>query len=273
MDNERLDNLYDKNEADKWAEAKTMEHASGIWGRDPMLAYLKNEVIKEGDVVVDLGAGAGYPTMRVAQMVGETGKVFGVEKSWSMLGLDDGGERSVDVKYQKEFPNLYFYPGDATETGIGPNFADKIVSFMVLHNLPIELVQGVFKETERILKQDGLGVFLTMSPKAHESDWDVDFMGYEAGDLQKLKEADDKEGIKIKGFVKNSGGGTKQIGMFHHTEENLQKAILDAGLEIVSEKEIFVDEKTAKERFGEDSVRKMPQTPIFVIITVRKPAK
>ena len=267
---DNVDYLYDKVEADQWAEAKTMEHASGVWGRDKMLRYLKEEIIKQGDTVVDLGAGAGYPTMRVAQMVGESGKVFGIEKNPAMLGLEEGGDNSVDKKYQKDFPNLFFYPGDATETGIGPEFADKIVSFMVLHNLPIDLVRGVFKETERILKSGGLGVFLTMSPKAHESDWDVDFMVYNEGDLQKLKDADDKEGIKLSGYVKNTGGGTKQVGMFHHTEDNMQKAIFDAGLEIVSEQEIFVDEETAKEKFGESSVRKVPTTPTFVMITVKK---
>ncbi len=141
---------------------------------------------------------------------------------------------------------------------------------MVLHNLPLELVNGVFKETERILKTGGLGVFLTMSPKAHESDWDVDFMVYDQGDLQKLKDSKDKEGLKLNGFVKNTGGGTKQVGMFHHTEANMQKAITDSGLEIVSEQEIFVDEETAKEKFGENSVRKAPTTPMFVIITVKK---
>ncbi len=104
--NDNVDNLYNKVEADQWAEAKTMEHASGVWGRDKMLRYLKEDVIKEGDTVIDLGAGAGYPTMRVAQMVGESGKVFGIEKSSAMLGLEDGGEKSVDEKYKKDFPNL-----------------------------------------------------------------------------------------------------------------------------------------------------------------------
>jgi len=265
---EKLDNLYSKEQADKWSEAKTMEHASGIWGRDPMLKYLQDQIIQPGDTVVDLGAGNGYPTMRVAQMVGEDGHVIGVERSTAMLGIN--GDETVNDRYKDDFPNIDFVAGDATHIPLKEQVADKVVSFMMLHNLKIEDVAETLQDVSRVLKEDGTAVFLTMSPKAQESDWDVDFMGYEKEDLDKLKTAEDKEGIKLRGFVQNSGGGSKQIGMFYHTEENLQQVISEAGLEIVSEQEIFVDEETAKEKFGDNSIRKLPTTPIFVIFTLRK---
>ena len=96
---EKIGDIYGKGASEKWQGEKTMEHASGVWGRDKMLTYLRDEVINQGDTVVDLGSGGGYPTVKIAEMVGESGRVIGLERSLSQLGIEDEQE-AISEKYE-----------------------------------------------------------------------------------------------------------------------------------------------------------------------------
>jgi ubiquinone/menaquinone biosynthesis C-methylase UbiE len=71
--------LYGVETIDQWEHDKTMRHSSGIWGRKPVLDYLRDQVLQSGDVAVDLGAGAGYPSFQISQLVGAQGHVIGIE--------------------------------------------------------------------------------------------------------------------------------------------------------------------------------------------------
>src|SRR4030042_6975012 len=50
---------------------------SGVW--EPITTKLFKQVVKEGDVVVDLGANMGYFTLLASRVVGEKGKVYAFE--------------------------------------------------------------------------------------------------------------------------------------------------------------------------------------------------
>eukprot|EP01059_Diplonema_ambulator_P000017 TRINITY_DN10006_c0_g1_i1.p1 TRINITY_DN10006_c0_g1~~TRINITY_DN10006_c0_g1_i1.p1 ORF type:complete len:329 (+),score=55.30 TRINITY_DN10006_c0_g1_i1:585-1571(+) len=65
------------------------------------------EVVKEGDVVLEVGCHEGVTTRRIARAVGETGRVYGVDTSEVCI------ERSK-VVYQNE-ENLSFHVGDALD--------------------------------------------------------------------------------------------------------------------------------------------------------------
>src|SRR5215831_2478988 len=80
-----IDRLYNSQSIQQWQHKRTMLHSSGIWGREPVLEYLADQVIKSGDVVVDVGAGAGFPTLRMATMAGPAGNVVGIELSEAMI--------------------------------------------------------------------------------------------------------------------------------------------------------------------------------------------
>ncbi len=268
--NEKIDNLNNlyNNNIDQWKEEKTMEHASGVWGRDSMLNKLKKNIVNEGDTVVDIGSGAGYPSCRIAEMVGEKGKVIGVELSKSMLGIEEDQE-PLSKKYES-IENLEFINGDIKNIPIKTESADEVVSFMVLHNIKINEIKDTLKETSRIMKKDGKAVFLTMHPDFLESDFDIDFAVYNEEDLEEYKNAQDKEGIKVRGVVRNAGGGEKEIGLFYHSFENLEKAAEEAGLAITDKEDFYIDEETAKEKFGEESVKKLPENPAFLMMTLEK---
>ena len=62
-------NLYNNETIGQWHNEKTMMHSSGIWGRQPVLKYLRERVLRRGNIVVDLGAGAGYPILQMKRAV------------------------------------------------------------------------------------------------------------------------------------------------------------------------------------------------------------
>ena len=137
-------------DAPGWAteeKEKTMQHASGIWGRDVMLRMVR-ETVHGDETIVDLGAGAGYPTLKLSQMV-PRGRVTGIELSQAMLGLTPGSTPVTEVYEGAE--NLQFVNGDVTQLPVRTGSADLVTSFMVLHNLPIDAIEKVFRECARIL--------------------------------------------------------------------------------------------------------------------------
>lgn len=246
-------------DADGWGE-KTMDHPSGIWGRRIVLSYL-HDIIKPGDVVLDLGCGGGFPSAQIVKMVGLNGQVIGVEIHDAMLS-----------KAKKSFgniPNLTFLKGDITKT-LPDIKADVVVSFMVLPNLRSFDVAKVFANTAQVIKDHGKAIFLATHHDALVSAWDMDFMVYDRKDLECFWKSKEKEDVQIDGVVKNSSGGKKLVTMFNHTRENMLRAIESAGLRIENELDLWIDQETAEKEFGQGSVRKAPVTPTFWMLDVSR---
>lgn len=103
--------------------------------------------IKKGDVVVDLGSGAGNDCFVARHETGETGKVIGIDFTPKMI------ERARMNAEARGFNNVEFREGDIEHMPITSNVADVIVSNCVLNLVPNK--DGVFKEIYRVLKPGG----------------------------------------------------------------------------------------------------------------------
>ncbi len=103
--------------------------------------------IKKGDVVIDLGSGAGNDAFIARHETGETGKVIGVDFTPAML------ERARQNAEARGFNNVEFRQGDIENMPVTDNVADVIVSNCVLNLVPNK--DGVFKEIFRVLKPGG----------------------------------------------------------------------------------------------------------------------
>ena len=103
--------------------------------------------IKKGDVVVDLGSGAGNDCFIARHEVGETGKVIGVDFTTAMI---DKARANAEAR---GFNNVEFRQGDIEHMPISANVADVIVSNCVLNLVPNK--NGVFQEIYRVLKPGG----------------------------------------------------------------------------------------------------------------------
>jgi len=103
--------------------------------------------IKKGDVVVDLGSGAGNDCFIARHEVGASGKVIGIDFTPKMI------ERARINAEARGFNNVEFREGDIEHMPITSNVADVIVSNCVLNLVPNK--DGVFKEIFRVLKPGG----------------------------------------------------------------------------------------------------------------------
>jgi ubiquinone/menaquinone biosynthesis C-methylase UbiE len=103
--------------------------------------------IKKGDVVIDLGSGAGNDAFIARNETGETGKVIGIDFTPGMIDI---ARQNNEVR---GFNNVEFRQGDIEKMPVTANTADVIVSNCVLNLVPNK--DGVIKEIYRVLKPSG----------------------------------------------------------------------------------------------------------------------
>ncbi|MFZ4785422.1 MAG: arsenite methyltransferase [Flavobacteriales bacterium] len=103
--------------------------------------------INKGDVVVDLGSGAGNDCFIARHETGPEGKVIGVDFTEAMI------EKARINADKRGFHNVEFRLGDIEKMPITAGVADVVVSNCVLNLVPNK--QAVFNEIFRVLKQGG----------------------------------------------------------------------------------------------------------------------
>jgi arsenite methyltransferase len=103
--------------------------------------------IKKGDVVIDLGSGAGNDCFIARAETGDTGKVIGIDFTPAMI---DKARANAD---KLNFHNVEFRQGDIEKMPVTANTADVVVSNCVLNLVPNKY--GVIQDMFRVLKPGG----------------------------------------------------------------------------------------------------------------------
>jgi SAM-dependent methyltransferase len=103
--------------------------------------------IKPGDTVIDLGSGAGNDAFVARSIVGESGRVIGLDFAGAMLTKARNNARKLG------FVNVEFEKGDIEKMPFENNMADVIVSNCVLNLVPDK--EKAFMEMYRVLKPGG----------------------------------------------------------------------------------------------------------------------
>jgi len=103
--------------------------------------------IQEGDTVLDLGSGAGNDCFVARSVVGESGKVIGVDMTEKMV------EKARQNAHKLGYTNVEFRLGEIEDLPLGSNRADVVVSNCVLNLVPSK--ERAFRETYRVLKPGG----------------------------------------------------------------------------------------------------------------------
>lgn len=103
--------------------------------------------LKKGEIVLDLGSGAGFDCFLAANQVGKTGKVIGVDMTAEML------DRARENARKGKFDNVEFRLGEIENLPVGDNQVDIIISNCVINLSPDK--KKVFEEAFRTLKPGG----------------------------------------------------------------------------------------------------------------------
>jgi SAM-dependent methyltransferase len=103
--------------------------------------------LKEGEVVLDLGSGAGFDCFVAAAKVGPSGKIIGVDMTPQML------EKARENAKKAGFGNVEFRLGEIENLPVADNWVDVVISNCVI-NLSTDKAR-VFQEIMRVLKPGG----------------------------------------------------------------------------------------------------------------------
>jgi SAM-dependent methyltransferase len=103
--------------------------------------------LKEGEVVLDLGSGAGFDAFLASPRVGATGKVVGVDITDEML------QKAKENAKKGNYTNVEFRKGDIEDLPVEDSSINAIISNCVINLAPDK--EKVFKEAYRVLKTGG----------------------------------------------------------------------------------------------------------------------
>jgi arsenite methyltransferase len=103
--------------------------------------------LKEGDIVLDLGSGAGFDAFLSAQRVGKTGRVIGVDMTPEMVA------KAKENAKKGGYSTVEFRLGEIEKLPVEDGSIDVIISNCVINLSPDK--EEVFKEAHRVLKYGG----------------------------------------------------------------------------------------------------------------------
>lgn len=103
--------------------------------------------INEGEIVLDLGSGAGFDCFLAANRVGRKGKVIGVDMTSEMI------EKARENARKGKYNNVEFRFGEIEHLPVDDNDVDVVISNCVINLSPNK--KSVFQEVFRVLKPGG----------------------------------------------------------------------------------------------------------------------
>jgi len=150
--------------------------------------------LKHGQVVLDLGSGAGFDCFLAARAVGKTGRVIGVDMTHEMLS------KARENAKRNGFANVEFRLGEIEALPVADNSVDVIISNCVINLSPEK--HRVFNEAFRVLKPGGrLAVADMVATAALPDDIKADWAAY-TGCIAGASQVTDLERmLKTSGFT------------------------------------------------------------------------
>lgn len=173
------------------------------------LAILPFTQIKEGDIVLELGAGGGYTTELLSWLVGKSGKVY-AHFLYNKERLENN--RLSNVTPLREH-TLNEHAQVLAENEIQSNKLDAIIIFFVLHDIYLnnEMSEELLASLKDALKPGGILIVLDNAAKPDSGLTNI-------GDLHRIGEQYVKSEIEKAGFVFDSQSSVLRNKLDDHTK-------------------------------------------------------
>lgn len=166
--------------------------------------------LQEGELVVDLGAGAGFDCFLAAERVGDSGKVIGIDMTEEMV------EKARRNAQKRGVENVEFKIAEIEDLPLEDNSVDAILSNCVINLSPNK--DKVFNESHRVLKKGGrmyISDIVLLEELSEEQRKDKDLLaGCVAGALLRndYLEKLEKAGFKVEILSENKDISKEQYG-------------------------------------------------------------
>lgn len=108
---------------------------------------LAHAEVREGQTLLDLGSGGGIDVFRASKLVGENGRVIGLDATPEMIF------RARETAKKYDYRNVEFRLGEIEHMPIETDSVDLVISNCVLNLVPDKTL--AFKEVYRVLKPGG----------------------------------------------------------------------------------------------------------------------
>jgi ubiquinone/menaquinone biosynthesis C-methylase UbiE len=168
----------------------------GIWEKKPKDIGLRRLGVKAGEIVLEIGFGTGHGILALAQSVGETGKVYGIDISQRMIDITQSRVNKAGISKRIELKC-----GDAIQLPFQAKYFDAIFMSFVLELFDTPEIPKVLYECQRVLQSNGRICVVSLS-KVGGLNWMREL--YELGHRQFPKFLDCRP-IFVKKIIEDTG--------------------------------------------------------------------
>lgn len=150
-----------------------------VWSAVSGLLLLENIKLIKNAKILDIGCGTGFPTIEIAQRIGNTTKVYGLD-IWKK-----GLEKAEDKANYKNVKNVKFIEGVSQNIPFKDCYFDEIVSNYGFNGKNANIY--AFMESYRVLKNKGIFCFTVILPDSLKKFYKLLYYSIKSKNVKKAK--------------------------------------------------------------------------------------
>jgi len=132
--------------------------------RELLQIGLQQLAIQQGEAVLEIGFGTGHGILALAEAVGDSGKVYGIDISEGMLRIAQARLSAAGLSHRVELRR-----DDATRLSFPDNWSDAVLLSFTLELFDTPEIPIVLGECQRVLRTHGRIGVVAMSEKGQAS--------------------------------------------------------------------------------------------------------
>ena len=144
--------------------SKYYDFFAGILERRPTTKAIKGLHVTEGEVILEIGCGPGHCLEQLAYLVGDKGKVYGVDISPRMLEIAKRKLHKAGL-----FDRVTLYCGDAVNLPFETHIFDAVFASFTLELFDTPEIPALLNELKRVLRVSGRISLVSMSKENGKS--------------------------------------------------------------------------------------------------------